>query len=154
VEIPLTLEPMESVLVVFNKTRRSLPARLASEALASATVIPVNGGIVPPPKPPREIIQPSPTGELTLSPVVAKPFEGTCQVPAGLDLSKVRVVLTMHGLSLEEAARITINGHNAGGFIGKPFRLEVAGHLKQGENTIRIEPFAPDSVRLLVIKGE
>jgi hypothetical protein len=154
VEIAITLEPMESVLIVFNKTKRSLPPRLTSEMLASATIIPVTGAAVPPPKPQREIIQPSPTGSLTLSPVVARPFEGKCHVPASIDLTKARLTLAMEGLAPEEAARVTINGHNAGGFIGKPFRLEVAGFLKQGENSVRIEPFAPQSVRLLLQKQE
>jgi hypothetical protein len=154
VELPLTLEPMESVLVVFNKIPRPLPSRLTTEALASATVIPVTGGPVPPPHPPKPIIDPSPTKMLTLSPVVGNPFEGTSQVPAGLDLTKVRVILEMQGLSPEEAARITINGRDAGGFIGKPLRLDVAGHLTNGENHIRIEPFAPASARLLLIAGE
>ena len=60
----------------------------------------------------------------------------------------------MNGLSPEEAARVTINGKDAGGFIGKPLRLDVAHHLTNGENHIRIEPFAPASARLLVIAGE
>jgi hypothetical protein len=91
---------------------------------------------------------------LTLSPVSCNPFEGTCQVPADLDLAKARVILEINGLSPEEAARVTINGRNAGGFIGKPLRLDVASHLTKGDNHIRIEPFAPESVRLLVIAGE
>jgi alpha-L-rhamnosidase len=154
VEIPLALEPMESVLVVFNKTRRPLPPRLTTEALAAATIIPVTGGPVPPAAPPKPIIDPSPTKKLTLSPVVANPFEGTCEVPAGLDPVKSRIILEMNGLSPEEAARITINGKDAGGFIGKPLHFDAAHHLTNGENHIRIEPFAPDSVRLLVITGK
>jgi hypothetical protein len=154
VDIPLTLEPMESVLVIFNKSRRPLPPRLTTAALAAATIIPVTGGPVPPAAPPKPIIDPSPNGKLTLSPVVGNPFEGTCQVPAGLDLAKASVILEMNGLSPEEAARITINGKDAGGFIGKPLRFDASHHLTNGENHIRIEPFAPDSVRLLVISGK
>jgi hypothetical protein len=45
---------------------------------------------------------------------------------------------------------LTVNGTSAGGFIGKPARLEISKHLKPGTNTFRIEPFAPDSVRLVV----
>ena len=36
------------------------------------------------------------------------------------------------------------------GFIGKPPRLEISKHLKPGANTLRIEPFAPASVRLIL----
>ncbi|MEY3896874.1 MAG: hypothetical protein RLZZ214_2395 [Verrucomicrobiota bacterium] len=152
-EMPLTLEPMESVLVVFNKTRRPLPPRLTHEDLASATIIPVTGGPVPPSAPARPIVKPSPNGMLTLSPVVGEPFEGACHLPDNLDLAKTRIVLEIDGLLPEEAARITINGKNAGGFIGRPFRLEVARHLKRGDNQIRVEPFAPGSVRLRVVNA-
>jgi hypothetical protein len=150
--LSLNFEPMESVLVVFNKSKRPLPPRLSHEALAEAGMIAVTGGPVPPPAPPRPLIEPPPNKMLTLSPVVANPFEGTCNIPDGIDLTTARIVLEMDGLAPEEAARVTINGEEAGGFIGKPFRLEVARHLKQGDNSIRIEPFAPVSVRLVVVE--
>jgi hypothetical protein len=150
VEIPLTLEPMESVLVVFNKNQRPLPPRPGGGLAASATVIPVNGGPVPPAAPPKPLIQPPPKSGLTLSPVVARTFEGTCQVPDAFDLKKSRVYLVMETLAPEEAARVTINGRDAGGFIGRPLRLEVTRHLKAGSNTLRIEPFAPESARLII----
>jgi hypothetical protein len=152
VTLSLAFEPMESVLVVFNQTQRSLPPRLTRDLLAAATHIPVKGGPVPPPAPPRPLIEPSPTKMLTLSPVQGNPFEGTCELPADLDLATARVVLELDTLKPEEAARITINGQDAGGFIGKPLHLEVTRHLKHGENTIRIEPFAPGAVRLAILK--
>jgi hypothetical protein len=60
----------------------------------------------------------------------------------------------MNGVSPEEAARVTINGKDAGGLIGKPLRLEITSHLSHGGNQIRIEPFAPETIRLLVIAGK
>ena len=60
--------------------------------------------------------------------------------------------LEMEELEPEEAARVTINGNYAGGFIGKPFRLDVTKYLKHGVNTVKIEPFAPKSVRLVVLE--
>ncbi len=152
VVLSLTFEPMESLLVVFNKNHRPLPPRLTHDDLASAAIIPVTGGPVPPSAPPRAIIEPSPTKMLNLSPVAGNPFEGTCDIPADLDLGTARIVLEMEGITPEEAARITINGEDASGFIGKPLRLEVTPHLKPGTNAIRIEPFAPKNVRLAVIK--
>lgn len=152
VVLSLNLEPMESVLVVFKKNHRQLPSRLTQEDLTAATIIPVTGGPVPPTEPSRPIIQPSPNKMLTLSPVTANPFEGTCEISSDLDLTAARIVLEMDNLSPEEAARITINGKDAGGFIGKPLRLEVTPHLKPGTNKIRIEPFAPKSVRLAVLQ--
>jgi hypothetical protein len=44
-----------------------------------------------------------------------------------------------------------INGHDAGGFIGRPFWLDVIRSLKHGVNTVKIEPFAPKSVRLVIL---
>jgi hypothetical protein len=150
VTLSLTFEPMESALVIFNPSQRPLPSRLTREALASAQVIPVTGGAVPPSAPPRPLIEPSPTKMLTLSPVTGNPFEGTCEIPANLDLATSRIILEMDGITPEEAARITINGKDAGGMIGKPLRLHVNRHLNPGTNSIRIEPFAPASVRIVV----
>jgi hypothetical protein len=87
-------------------------------------------------------------GALTLSPVKADPFFGHCDV-ANADLKKARVFLELGTLTPETAARITVNGHSAGGFIGKPTRLEISKYLKPGANTFRIEPFAPGSVSLV-----
>lgn len=87
------------------------------------------------------------TAQLTLSPVKADPFVGRCELPA-LDLTKSQVYLEMDSIAPEVAARITVNGRDAGGLIGRPLRLEVGRYLKAGKNTIRIEPFAPGSARL------
>jgi len=84
------------------------------------------------------------------SPVTGDPFVGRCEIPAGIDLSRSRVCLEMDALSPEEAARVTVNGAFAGGFIGRPFRLDVTKHLKTGTNTVEIAPFAPSSARLEV----
>jgi hypothetical protein len=87
-------------------------------------------------------------GHLTLSPVKADPFFGHCDL-ATADLKTVRVYLELGTLTPEIAARVAVNGNSAGGFIGKPARLEISKHLKAGANTLRIEPFAPQSVRLV-----
>jgi len=88
-------------------------------------------------------------GNVTLSPVKADPFFGHCEV-AATDLKNSRVYLELSALAPEIAARVTVNGASAGGFISKPARLEVSKHLKPGPNTLRIEPFAPASVRLVI----
>ncbi len=85
-----------------------------------------------------------------VSPVEADPFEGVVALPADVNLAASRVCLELDGLAPEEAARVTINGRDAGGFIGRPMRLDVTALLKPGENTVRIEPFAPTSARLAV----
>jgi hypothetical protein len=88
--------------------------------------------------------------QYTASPVAADPFEGTCILPGDIDLATSRVYLELGGLTPEEAASITVNGMHAGGFIGKPFRLDVTKHLKAGSNAITITPFAPRSAKLVV----
>ena len=89
-------------------------------------------------------------GLLTLSPVKDTTFKGTCTIPASLKLKRFRVCLEADSLSPEAAANITVNGHYAGGFIGKPFRLDVTDHLKPGANSIIVAPFAPTGLRLTV----
>ena len=86
----------------------------------------------------------------TASPVEDNPFCGTCDLPADVDLSAARVYLELDGLAPEAAASITVNGRYAGGFIGKPFLLNVTNDLKTGLNRIDIAPFAPKSVRLRI----
>jgi len=87
--------------------------------------------------------------KITLSPVKADPFVGHCEIPATADLAKSHVYLEMDSLAPEEAARVTVNGHDVGGFIGRPLRLDVTAHLKNGSNTVKIEPFAPTAARLV-----
>ena len=89
-------------------------------------------------------------GGITLSPAKADPFDGHCELPSTTDLHSSRVYLELDELSPETAARVTVNGHYAGGFLAKPLRLEVSPHLNSGVNTIRIEPFAPKSAKLIV----
>lgn len=88
------------------------------------------------------------------SPVAANPFSGTCSVPDSIDLSTARVFLELEELASEEAARVTVNGQYTGGFIGKPLRLDVTMYLKHGANTVKIEPFAPMAIRLVVLRKE
>jgi len=87
-------------------------------------------------------------GGLTRSPAKADPFWGHADVPAGLDLAAVRVFLEMERVEPEAAAAVMVNGARAGGVIGRPLRLDITAHLKRGRNVVRIEPFAPGSVRL------
>jgi len=84
----------------------------------------------------------------TASQVVADPFTGACTIPADIDLAASHIYLELDELAPEAAASITVNGRYAGGFIGKPFRLNVTKYLKTGANRIEITPFAPKTVRL------
>ena len=138
VQFNLVLEPMESVLLVFNPNRRDLPARIEGDVVRGGTSLSVNSDPAP----------------VVAKGKVANAFSGTCHLPASVNLTATRVFLEMDELTPEAAARVTINGKDAGGFIGRPFRLDVTRHLKRGANTIKIEPFAPKSVRLVVLADE
>jgi hypothetical protein len=89
-------------------------------------------------------------GAMTLSPVTADPFFGHCELPAATDLTRSRVYLELDELAPETATRVTVNDADAGGFLARPLRLEITKLLKPGSNTLRIEPFAPKSARLVV----
>lgn len=54
------------------------------------------------------------------------------------------------GGGVEDAAHVTVNGQYAGGFIDRPFRLDVSRQLKNGQNAICIAPWATRSARLVV----
>jgi len=85
---------------------------------------------------------------LTVSPITADVFGGRCEVPADVDLANVRAVLVMDDVP-RGAAAVTVNGQDAGGVIGPPYRLDVTRHLGKGANVVTIAPLAPKSVRLL-----
>ena len=138
VELDLTLQPNESALLVFQPKQRELPLR----GEAGSNVIPVTTDATVVSQPDPEI--PAKGTKVTTSPVHSNPFHGVCElatVPA-------RAYLEADALTPEEAARVTVNGQDAGGFIGKPLRLDVTKFLKVGSNRIVIAPFAPGSVRL------
>jgi len=87
-------------------------------------------------------------GRITVSPITADVFQGRCEIPADIDLAKVRAVLVMDDVP-RGAAAVTVNGQDAGGVIGGPYRLDVTRHVRKGANVITIAPLAPKSVRLL-----
>jgi hypothetical protein len=78
----------------------------------------------------------------------ADPFEGTADWAAAPDSARERVMIVMDGV--KEGVRVQINGQEAGGCIGAPFMLDVTRLVKAGSNTVRIEPFAPGTVKLAV----
>jgi hypothetical protein len=164
VEVNLSLEPLESVLLVFNQnplnnSPRPLPPRLDPTA-KPARVIPLTRDRSADQRPDPAskfrdtlaLLRSRLPGQppLTLSPVSANPFTGSALIPPDLDLARARVYLSCDAISPEPAARVTVNGSFAGGFIGPPLRLDITFLLHPGPNPINIEPFAPRQVRLLV----
>jgi hypothetical protein len=129
VTFPLTLEPMESVLVVCQPEKRDLPARLTQKLLSTSKVIPV--------------------GNNAWS---GSSFHGKFELPGNLGSS--RVFIEIEGPTTEPAARVKVNGIEAGGFIGKPYRLDITRHLKAGENKIKVIPFGPTSVKIRILNDQ
>jgi hypothetical protein len=80
----------------------------------------------------------------------ADPFEGVFTLDGQPD-SSLRYCIEMAGV--HEGVNLTVNGVYAGGAIGAPFRIDVTDLLKQGENRLHIEPYAPDQVRLTIYAG-
>ncbi|MBU4271211.1 MAG: hypothetical protein KKE86_02340 [Planctomycetes bacterium] len=146
VEVSLTLEPLETVLLVFQPEKITRPKRIEPDTKPAHEPI----ALVREPNPPAE--PPTPERKrrpLTLSPVkAADPFRGRATIPADVDPTRCRVLLEMDDLP-GEAAAVTVNGAKAGGMIGRPLRLDITRHVKPGENTVLIEPLAPKSARLV-----
>ena len=138
VEVDLTLEPNESELLVFQPHKRDLPVRVAS---GKATVQVEVDPSIPVEKDPEIPVKPGP---ITRGPSPSNNFHGRCELAS----LPVLAYLEAEEIAPEEATCVTVNGQYAGGFIGKPFRLDVTKYLKAGANRLDITPFAPKSVRL------
>ncbi len=91
------------------------------------------------------------SGNLTLSSVTANPYQGRCELGRS-ELENGRVYLHAPGIAPELAARVTVNGQSSGGFIGQPALLDISTHLQPGANVIRIEPFSPEKVELIIVR--
>ena len=148
VEIPLTLEPLETVLLVFQPKKIARPARIEPET-----------------KPVREPIVDRARSESagrsaragTQGPASdAQPGEGGRSVPRPRDDSGRRGsgplprLLEMDDLP-DDAAAVKVNGQPAGGVIGRPTRLDITRTRQGGrKHAYLIEPLAPKSARIVV----
>ena len=142
VSFDLTLEPIESVLVRFGGTGER-PPRLAASARSVATLA------VTPDAAAAPVVYPVPK-EGQKSPCAGVAFQGEVVVPEGAVKPGQRayLVCAMAEDAAEDAAAARVNGEYAGGFIGKPYRVEITRQLKSGRNTVRIEPFPVSQVRV------
>ncbi len=150
VDVELTFEPSESVLLVFQEERTAdRPARITKATKQIGKAIPVIRAELSAEELAK--LNPEPEGkDATRSPVRANPFVGQCNIPPDLDLSRSQVYLEIDAPDPTAAASVKINGNYAGGMIGGPFRLNVTKYVKQGTNAFRIEPVAPKSAKLVV----
>jgi len=147
VEFTLMLEPLETLLLVFQTENVARPMRIESGTKPVREPIALARDANPPTKP---LVPERKKGRpLNLSPVkAADPFRGRATIPADVDLTRCRVYLEMDALP-DHAASVIVNGKRAGGVIGKPLRLDITRHVKLGENTVQIGPLAPKAARLV-----
>jgi hypothetical protein len=142
VAVELTLEPMESVLLRFGGSE-TRPPRLGPDAKPRAVITAQKDGAAPP------VEYPVPA-DGQKSPCAGTAFQGFIEMPSDALVRDRRAILVceMDAGVPEDAAAVRINGAHAGGWIGKPYRLDVTRFLKPGRNTLRIEPFPVSGVTL------
>ena len=63
-----------------------------------------------------------------------------------------RVYLACDDVEGEKSAAVTVNGAFAGGFIGRPYRLDVTKSVKAGANALETKPFRLKKPRIVVVK--
>ena len=145
VQIDLTLEQMESVLIICNPTKRTLPLRFEDTPMSALQPIAVER------KPDQRTTMVAPEGA-TRSPIADRVTStATFTLP---DTAKgARVFVTFADIDTEDALRVTINGKEAGGFLGAPLRLEVTNHVTPGLNTLQAEPFKTGAINVWLIRS-
>ncbi len=94
-----------------------------------------------------------PQARLSPSPIaLSNPYVATFNLEDGGFAEGARLYLAADSIGPEAAARVTLNGRYAGGFISKPLHLEISDAARAGENTLAIEPFTPEGLRLVVVQ--
>lgn len=142
VALDLILEPMESVLLRFGDEGPRPRRLVAGDRPFAVTAVEEDRSATP-------VVYPVTEGGQK-SPCPGTAFQGCFEVPADLLKSgrRAHLVCEIDPSAAEDAAALRINGDHAGGFIGKPYRVDVTGSLKPGHNTVLVEPFPVTSVRL------
>lgn len=145
VEIDLTLQPLESLLLVLQPTQRPLPAR--NEGSLAGARIAVAREASPPPAPSappvaektafdgaRWVWSPEPQGYLQVPPC-KRYFRATVQIPAG------QIRKAVFRLAADNSAVLFVNGKQAGSSDAweQPTEIDVAALLRPGANTLAIE---------------
>lgn len=63
-----------------------------------------------------------------------------------------RVYLACDDVEGEKSAAVTVNGAYAGGFIGKPYRLDITKSVKPGANVLETKPFRLIRPKIVVLE--
>ena len=90
--------------------------------------------------------------------VTASPFAESIATELAFSLPALkpgaRVYLACDDVGGEKSAAVTVNGAFAGGFIGKPYRLDITKSVKAGANTLETKPFRLKNPRIVVVKAD
>ena len=90
--------------------------------------------------------------------VTASPFAKSVATELAFTLPELkpgeRVYLACDDVDGEKSAAVTVNGAFAGGFIGKPYRLDITKSVKAGANTLETKPFRLKNPRIVVVKAD
>ena len=85
----------------------------------------------------------------------SSPFAESVATELAFSLSALkpgaRVYLACDDVEGEKSAAVTVNGVYAGGFIGKPYRLDITKSVKAGANTLETKPFRLKNPRVVVV---
>ena len=85
----------------------------------------------------------------------SSPFAESVATEIAFSLSALkpgaRVYLACDDVDGEKSAAVTVNGVYAGGFIGKPYRLDITKSVKAGANTLETKPFRLKNPRVVVV---
>ena len=65
-----------------------------------------------------------------------------------------RVYLACDDVGGEKSAAVTVNGAYAGGFIGRPYRVNITKSVTPGANTLVVKPFRLKNPRIVVVKAD
>ena len=65
-----------------------------------------------------------------------------------------RVYFVCDDVGGERSAAVTVNGAYSGGFIGKPYRLDITKSVKAGVNSLEAKPFRLKNPRIVVVKAD
>ena len=149
VEFSLVLEPLETVLIVFQPKRRPRPLRIEAGGKPIRRPIPLVRDPNPrvPQLPPLDAQRPKTTSLVA----AADPFRAHFTLPGDVDQAACRIYLELEELP-DNSAAVSLNGTFTGGVIGRPSRLDITRHVKPGRNTVAIEPLAPHSAKLVLYR--
>ena len=86
----------------------------------------------------------------------SSPFAESVATELAFSLSALkpgaRVYLACDDVEGEKSAAVTVNGAYAGGFIGRPYRLDITKSVKPGANTLETKPFRLIRPKIVVVE--